>query len=75
MSFDRPYDTDGAQWFLSFELAPIALAERSGVPLAYETDVDLDQNPSLLNGARAVISLGHDEYYSAAMRGGAARRP
>jgi hypothetical protein len=68
VSFDRPYATDGAQWFLSFELAPIALAERSGVPIAYETDVDLEQNPSLLNGARALISLGHDEYYSAAMR-------
>jgi hypothetical protein len=68
VTFDRPYDTDGAQWFLSYELAPIALAERSGVPLAYETDVDINQNPSLLNGSRAVISLGHDEYYSAAMR-------
>jgi N,N-dimethylformamidase beta subunit-like, C-terminal len=68
VSFDRPYATDGAQWFLSFELAPIALAERSGVPLAYETDVDLDRDPSLLSGSRAVISLGHDEYYSAAMR-------
>jgi len=30
--------------------------------------VDLDQHPDLLAGARAVISLGHDEYYSQAMR-------
>ena len=44
------------------------MAERTGVPLAYETDVDLDQHPGLLAGARAVISLGHDEYYSLAMR-------
>jgi hypothetical protein len=68
VSFDRPYADNGAQWFQSFEQAPIALAESSGVPLAYETDVDIDQNPSILNGSRAVISLGHDEYYSAAMR-------
>jgi hypothetical protein len=68
VTFDRPYDMDGAPWFLSFELAPIALAEHSGVPLAYETDVDINQDPSLLNGSRAVISLGHDEYYSSAMR-------
>jgi hypothetical protein len=68
VSFDRPYDGDGAVRFLAFDQAAIALAERSHVPLAYETDVDLDQHPGLLNNARAVISLGHDEYYSLAMR-------
>lgn len=68
VSFDRPYADDGAEWFLSFDQAAISLAERSGVPLAYETDVDLDKNPGILNEARAVISLGHDEYYSAKMR-------
>ena len=68
VSFDRPYDGDGAVRFLAFDEAAIALAEHSGVRLAYETDVDLDQHPGLLNDARAVISLGHDEYYSLAMR-------
>jgi hypothetical protein len=68
VSFNRPYDGDGAVRFLAFDQAATALAEQSGVPLAYETDVDLDQNPGLLNGARAVISLGHDEYYSQHMR-------
>ncbi|HKB31379.1 MAG TPA: N,N-dimethylformamidase beta subunit family domain-containing protein [Streptosporangiaceae bacterium] len=72
VSFDRPYNANsydnGAEWFESFDQAAIALAEKTGVPLAYETDVDLNQNPGLLSGARAVITLGHDEYYSAAMR-------
>jgi hypothetical protein len=68
VSFDRPYDLDGADKFLFFDQAAIALAEGTGVPLAYETDVDLDQHPGLLTGARAVITLGHDEYYSLAMR-------
>jgi len=68
VSFDRPYDQDGAGRFLFFDQAAIALAERTGVPLAYETDVDIDQDPSILHGARAVVSLGHDEYYSQAMR-------
>lgn len=72
VSFDRPYKNDsadpGAGWFLSFDQSTIALAEKAGVPLAYETDVDLDEDPGLLAGARAVVSLGHDEYYSAAMR-------
>lgn len=68
VSFDRPYDGNGATLFLAFGEPPIALAEQAGVPLAYETDVDLASHPGLLNGARAVISLGHDEYYSASMR-------
>jgi hypothetical protein len=68
VSFDRPYDGSGADRFLAFDQPAIALAERTGISLAYETDVDLDQHPDLLAGARAVISLGHDEYYSAAMR-------
>jgi hypothetical protein len=68
VSFDRPYDTTGAVKFLYYEQPAVAIAERSGVPLAYETDVDLHENPSLLSGARALISLGHDEYYSQEMR-------
>jgi hypothetical protein len=68
VSFDRPYDGNGATKFLAFDQAAIALAESTGVPLAYETDVDIDQHPGILAGARAVISLGHDEYYSRAMR-------
>ena len=68
VSFDRPYDQNGAGRFLFFDQATLALAERTGVPLAYETDVDIDQDPGILAGARAVISLGHDEYYSQAMR-------
>ena len=72
VSFDRPYAADGidngAEWFESFDQSAIALAEKSGVPLSYETDVDLNEDPGLLTGARAVITLGHDEYYSAAMR-------
>jgi hypothetical protein len=68
VSFDRPYDLTGAARFLYFDQPPIALAESTGVPLAYETDVDIDEHPKLLVGARAVVSLGHDEYYSASMR-------
>jgi hypothetical protein len=69
VSFDRPYDQNGASLFTVFDDPPLTLAEHTaGVPLAYETDVDIDRHPGLLAGARAVISLGHDEYYSAAMR-------
>lgn len=71
VSFDRPYQADamqGAGDFLYFELPFVLFAERTGVPLGYATDVDLDQDPHLLDGARAVITLGHDEYWSQGMR-------
>jgi hypothetical protein len=69
VSFDRPYAFgDGAADFVGNELPVVLLAERLHLPLAYETDIDLDERPDLLAGARAVISLGHDEYYSQAMR-------
>ena len=74
VSFDRPYsEQSGAGDFLSNELPLISFAEHLGIPLAYATDVDLHEDPHLLDGARAVVSPGHDEYYSTAMRGALAR--
>jgi hypothetical protein len=68
VSFDRPYASDGAADFISSELPVIAHAERLGLNLAYATDIDLDQRHDLLTDARAVVSMGHDEYWSTAMR-------
>ena len=68
VSFDRPYTADGASDFVGSQLPLIAHAERLGIPLAYATNVDLHDNPQLLAGAVAMISLGHDEYWSTAMR-------
>ena len=39
--------------------------------MSYWTDVDLHEHPERLASHRALISLGHDEYWSAAMRAGA----
>lgn len=69
VSFDRPYDTAyGATDFWGNERPMVSLVERLGLPVAYVTDVDLHRDPHLLDGARAVFSLGHDEYWSQAMR-------
>ena len=76
VSFDRPYASDtmaGAGDFLYFELPFLLFAERSGYQLGYATDVDLHADPHLLDGARAVVTLGHDEYWSAAMRNSVVR--
>lgn len=69
VSCDRPYDGNGAPLFVTYERPAIALAESLGLPLAYLTSMDLDREPHALAGARAVISLGHDEYWTPAMRG------
>lgn len=71
VSFDRPYSAatmQGAGDFLYFELPFVLFAERSGHQLGYATDVDLHADPHLLDGAAAVVTLGHDEYWSAEMR-------
>src|SRR5882757_1401380 len=69
VSFDRPYAaTNGAALFFHDELALVSLAERNAIPVAYATDIELDADPHFLDGAKAVISEGHDEYWSRAMR-------
>jgi hypothetical protein len=72
VSFDRPYDFgDGAADFLGNELPLVELAEARGLDVTYWTDIDLHQRPDLLAHHRALLSLGHDEYWSTAMRVGA----
>ena len=68
VSFDRPYDGTGADLFLAFERPVIAFAEQLRLPLAYVTSEDLATQPDLLRGSRAVVSMGHDEYWTSGMR-------
>ncbi|MEX2968680.1 N,N-dimethylformamidase beta subunit family domain-containing protein [Streptomyces sp. C184] len=68
VSFDRPYDTNGAGKFLVYERALVVLAERLGLPLAYTTGVDVHRSPSALRGATAALSPGHDEYWTPQQR-------
>jgi hypothetical protein len=68
VSLNRPFDDNGAPLFLVYEQPAIALAEKLGLPLAYITNLDLAAQPDLLQGARALFSLGHDEYWTPEMR-------
>ena len=68
VSLDRPYDGNGADMFLTYERNAVKLAELMGIPLAYVTSMDIAADPHLLDGASALISLGHDEYWSPAER-------
>lgn len=71
VSFDRPYDYyfgQGAADFIGNELPLVSLVEKLGLNVTYITSVDIQKRPSLLSNHRVLISLGHDEYYSPAMR-------
>jgi N,N-dimethylformamidase beta subunit-like, C-terminal len=76
VSLDRPYGgngDNGANMFLTYERNVVKLAEYlttqpGGLDLAYVTSMDIDADPRLLDGASALISLGHDEYWTPAER-------
>jgi len=71
VSYDRPYSHDwasGAADFVGNELPVVFQAEQLGLDVSYWTDVDLHERPEMLPNHRALISLGHDEYWSAPMR-------
>lgn len=79
VSFDRPYAASynwGSADFLTHELPLISLIEELGIDTAYVTDIDLHSsalegdgsaNPVLSNRT-ALLTTGHDEYYSTPMR-------
>ncbi len=71
VSFDRPYCFDwasGASDFVGNELPVVFHAEKLGLDVTYWTDVDFHAEPDLLANHKALVSLGHDEYWSAEMR-------
>jgi hypothetical protein len=68
VSFNRPLPAPGANPFFYSVLPVVIQAERSGVPLAYLTTVDVNDDPHILDGARAYVDMGHDEYWTNGMR-------
>ncbi len=71
VSFNRPYSVqfaNGAADFIGNEFPLLFLAERLGLDMTYWTDIDLDRRGNRLSRHKALLSLGHDEYYSPAMR-------
>ena len=69
VSFDRPYENDsGAGDFLGNELPMVSFLEKEGFDATYWTNIDLHHRGDLLENHQAVITLGHDEYWSLEMR-------
>jgi len=77
VSFDRPYGlaeedwADGAGDWLGNDYPFVMLAEKLGLDVTYWSDLDFAANPGLLRNHRMMVSLGHDEYWSASMLDGA----
>ena len=64
VSFDRP--TRGI--FSNWELPFIVWAEQNGYTFDYAANSDLEFHPEMLEHYKLVLSVGHDEYWSAPMR-------
>ena len=69
VTFNRPYDGDGAGQFRYMELPALSLAERAGYEINYITDIDLDSDPTTLRNTKSIVVGGHSEYWTARMRG------
>ena len=68
VSLDRPYDDNGAAMFLTYERNVVKLAELIGLPLAY-VPAWTSPRTRAARRASALISLGHDEYWSPSLSG------
>src|SRR5262249_12371151 len=69
---DRPYDQlGGAGDFVGLELPLVQLLEGRAYDVSYTTSVDFHRRPDLVLQHRALLSPGHDEYWSKPMRDGA----
>jgi hypothetical protein len=67
--FNRdPFDPTPRQTFLHWDAPFLAWLERSGYELDLCTDLDLHRDPDLLAHRPLLLSAGHDEYWSDAMR-------
>ena len=64
VSFDRPPSSQFKTWELPF----VAWAESRGYVIEYAVNSDLEFHPEILSKYSLVLSVGHDEYWSAPMR-------
>jgi N,N-dimethylformamidase beta subunit-like protein len=64
VSFDRPPASQFDRWEQPF----VTWAETNGCALEYAVNSDLEFRPELLQKYKLVLSVGHDEYWSSAMR-------
>jgi len=66
VSYDRPYESQtGAGQFFIRDVAMVRFLERYGYPASYTTIDSIDRDPGQVEGSRALMDVGHSEYWSA----------
>jgi hypothetical protein len=75
VSYNRPYNTRGIElqsgpqdWIFGAEYPAIRWLEQNGYNLSYATGVDADRDAASLLAYKILLSVGHDEYWSAGQR-------
>ncbi len=69
VSFDRPFNIDGgAGYVLTWEYPMIRWLEGNGYDVSYLSTSDVQDYPTLLRNHHGVLIVGHNEYWSKAMR-------
>lgn len=71
VSFDRPNNQfGGSGGLLGHEMAAIRWLEGQGYNLSYLSQVDVSTNPAQLLNYKAILLVGHTEYWTKEMRDG-----
>ncbi len=71
VSYNRPFRTRNdfqTSWVFNAEYPMVRWLESNGYDVSYFTDVDSDRYGSLIKNHKVFLSVGHDEYWSAAQR-------
>ena len=71
VSYNRPFSTRDSpteDFFFNAEYPMVRFLEANGFDVSYSTDVDSDRRGNLITQHGTWMSVGHDEYWSAAQR-------
>jgi hypothetical protein len=69
VSFDHPFlQGDGAGQFLWYEYPFVRWLEKNGYDVAYTTDIDAGGSPNPLLDHKAILFVGHAEYWQKSLR-------
>jgi Domain of unknown function (DUF4082)/Bacterial Ig-like domain/Bacterial Ig domain len=73
VSYNRPFETRndtpwGRDFVFANEYPMVRFLEAQGYDVSYIGSADVDQQPTLLKNHKIFLSVGHDEYWSAAER-------
>lgn len=66
VSFDRPYDGDGAGQFRYMEQPLVQMIEQLGLDINYLTDIDLNEQPKIVSAS--LVFGGNSKYWTQSMR-------